>query len=62
MNIQYYRKNVYGQELLYISTPAIASAVRRLTGKLTIDAGDITALGVLGCTFQEVLAPAAHHA
>lgn len=57
MNITFYRKNVYGKELRYIANPTIADAIIRLTGKLTIDENDMTELRVLGCTFEEVVAP-----
>lgn len=55
--ISYYVKNVYGKETLYVKDPVIAQAITNVTGKLTIDDGDIKAFGVLGITFVEVLAP-----
>ena len=53
MNIKYYRKNVYGQDLLYI-VGAEGDAIKALTGKKTIDRRDIAALESLGHTFELV--------
>jgi hypothetical protein len=52
-NIMYYRKNVYGQDLLYI-VGAEGDAIKTLTGKKTIDRRDIAALETLGHTFELV--------
>jgi hypothetical protein len=42
-------RDVYGRELIYPREPEdVASAVRYLTGKETIDARDITRLEILG--------------
>ena len=57
MKIEYYRKNVYGNENLYIKDQKTAVAVGELTGKVTIDARDIKCLEFLGHTFTEVLPP-----
>lgn len=58
MDIQYYRKNVYGQEKMYLSSPLeAAKAILLLTGKVTIDGEDIENLTTLGMKFHEVLAP-----
>ena len=53
MNIMYFRKNVYGQDLLYVVGPE-AKDIQTLTGKKTIDRRDIAALETLGHTFELV--------
>lgn len=56
--IQYYRKNVYGNTQYYIADPETARLVTRLTGKKTIDADNMAVLDQLGfATFKEILAP-----
>jgi len=55
MNIDYIKKQVYGNEMLYIKNETIAATVRSLTGKKTIDQRDIDALIKLGATFTQVL-------
>ncbi len=59
MNINYYRKNVYGVEKIYAedmnSTPAVA--IRLLTGKKTMSRMDMSNLEYLGIKFTEVIAP-----
>lgn len=57
MVIEYYSKNVYGVEKLYIADGKIAEIVRALTGRKTIDARDIQALKSLGLEFKEVIRP-----
>jgi len=53
MNIKYYRKNIYGQDLLYI-VGTEGKAIQTLTGKKTIDRRDIAALESLGHIFELV--------
>ena len=53
MNIQYFKRDVYGNPLFYIVGEQ-AEALRRLTGKKTIDRRDIAALESLGHTFELV--------
>ena len=53
MNIMYFRKSVYGQDLLYVVGPE-AKDIQTLTGKKTIDRRDIAALETLGHTFELV--------
>ncbi len=60
MEITFYRKNVYGKEMMYIAGEISRLAVMQLTKKSTIDEGDMTALNILGFTFTEVLAPKAN--
>lgn len=55
--IEYYRKSVYGNELLYVKDKETAVAIQCLTGKVTIDARDMKCLEFLGLSFVEVLAP-----
>lgn len=55
--IEYYRKNVYGNELLYVKDQKTAVAIQELTGKVTIDARDMKCLEYLGHSFVEVLPP-----
>ena len=57
MTIQFYRKNVYGNELMYIQDSQIARAVRELSGHESLPAHAKCALESLGHTFEEVLAP-----
>lgn len=59
MTIQYYEKIVYGNELLYIKDPAIATRVEILLNKKTISYSDISILTDLGLRFVQVLPPKA---
>ncbi len=56
MKIQYYRKNVYGKECLYI-TGLAELPVGYLTGRKTVTKGDLSCLQDLGHEIEEVLAP-----
>ena len=53
MNIMYFKKNVYGQDLLYV-VGAEGDAIKTLTGKKTVDRRDLAALEALGHTFELV--------
>jgi hypothetical protein len=57
MKINYYIKNVYGLERIYISDPDVAIAIQKLTNQKTIDSRHIEALENLGFTFEQVLPP-----
>ena len=57
MIIQYYKKNVYGVEYIYILDKDIAKNIAVLTCRKTIDKRDIEALQCLGFEFKEVLKP-----
>ena len=57
MNIEFYTKNVYGNDLMYVADPAIAEHLTNLTGRVTIANSDMFALTKLGFTFTEVIAP-----
>lgn len=56
MEIQFFKKNVYGVEMIYVKNEKIKTEINRLTRKKTIDLGDITALKNLGFQLKEVLA------
>ena len=56
--IEYYRKNVWGSELMYLACPHTAKLVKTLTGKETVNARDLDSLRALtGKEIGEVLAP-----
>jgi hypothetical protein len=56
--IEYYTKNVYGQELMYILDSDMATYFQALTGKKTINETDMHLLSkMFGVEFKEVLAP-----
>ncbi len=57
MKIDYYRKNVYGVEKIYVVDKMPATAIRLLTGKKTIDQMDMANLKYFGVEFTEVIAP-----
>lgn len=59
MVIPYYVKSVYGKDLKYVADARLASLIRQLTLKETIDDDDIYALRELGHTFEQVFAPTA---
>lgn len=59
MEIKFYRKNVYGKELMYVADEKIAHHLSQLTGRKTVDSRDMHDLKELGFTFSEVLAPKA---
>ena len=53
--IEYYKRNVYGNEHKYVKDKAIQSFIATLTGTKTISDRDITALGGLGFKLVQVL-------
>lgn len=55
MTIEYFKKSVYGNDMLYIKDAKQAETIRVLTGKKTIDARDIEMLSRLGITFKQVI-------
>jgi hypothetical protein len=58
MIIQFYIKNVYGVNNIYISDNRQAKLVQTLTGRKTINQGDIEALTELtGCTWVQIFEP-----
>ena len=58
MIIQYYVKQVYGVNKMYITDDRQAKLIQTLTNKKTIDQNDIEALTELtGCAWVQVFAP-----
>ena len=57
MKIEYYIKNVYGNELMYIADKEIAESVAALTNSKTLLPRHMDALEKLGCKFEFVHAP-----
>ena len=56
--IKFYRKNVYGQERLYLAQDYYAGAVHILTDKETVNESDLEALSrIAGREVEEVLDP-----
>lgn len=55
MKITYYIKNVYGQELIYISDSETRDNIATLTGKKTVTKNQLQALELLGHEVVEVL-------
>lgn len=55
--VEFYQKEVYGNTMLYIADPDIRRTLTRLTGKKTIDTGDIENLQTLGLRFKQVMPP-----
>ena len=63
--IQYYNRQVFGNTNTYITPPYLASKVRLLTGKKTVDAVDLDAIAAVlkeitgkQVKFEQVLDPA----
>lgn len=60
LNINYYRKNVYGNELMYVADPATAAKLAGLIGTKTISDDQMKRITALfGTTWTEVIAPRA---
>lgn len=57
MNIEYYIKNVYGNECRYILDEKIANIISGLTGQKTLLIRHMDLLEDLGFTFTQVLPP-----
>lgn len=58
MEIGYYRKNVYGNELMYIEDAYIAAKLGRLVGTKTICKEQMASISELfGVEWNEVVAP-----
>ena len=57
MIIEYYIKNVYGNELIYVKDEQLKKIISNLLGKKTINKKDIANFKSLGITFKEVLPP-----
>ncbi len=54
MHIQYYKKNVYGLEYMYIKDEKQMKIVKGLTGRKTLSHSDLHYLSALGCTNELV--------
>jgi hypothetical protein len=52
MNIEYYKKNVYGVEYMYIKDDKKMKIVKGLTGRKTLTYNDLHYLSLLGCTHE----------
>jgi len=52
MIIQAKIKSVYGNDLIYIIDPMIAQAISRITGKKTIDRGNIQEFKNIGVIIE----------
>jgi phage gp46-like protein len=57
MKIQYYVRNVFGNDRRYIVNPDIASRVFALTREKTLSTVQMDALEQLGFEFEQVLDP-----
>lgn len=55
--MQYYRKNVYGNELIYFVDPKFAQHFKNLTGRKTATSRDLAILSEMGMTFTETIQP-----
>lgn len=55
MNIEYYKKSVYGKEYLYIKDKKLAETIARLTGQKTLSEEAMKSLEALDCKFKQVL-------
>lgn len=55
MTIEYYTKNVFGNELTYLANDDDAWRWKQLTGKKTLTATEMDNLNILtGCVFKRV--------
>ncbi len=57
MNINYYIKQVYGKDTLYIEDEKTATIVKKLTGLKTLTMDTKCAMEELGFTFSQILKP-----
>lgn len=57
ITIEYYRKDVYGRQLIYILSKEFKGVLYRLTGKETLNDHDIVLLQKLGVEMKEVMQP-----
>ncbi len=55
MIIEYYKKNVYGVEYMYVKDKDKAEIIRTLTGQKTLSASAVKALEQLGHELVQVL-------
>lgn len=59
MTIEYYHKDVYGNDLIYLVDSTASRCIHQLTGKKTLSQKDMNALSGLGINQVEVIAPRA---
>lgn len=57
MNIEYYVKNVYGREVMYLADPTKAEALTKLTRLRTMSKEHMEALQGFGFVFQQIDEP-----
>lgn len=58
MKIEYYTKNVYGKDLMYVEDSYTAAKLGRLLGTKTVDKDQMASISELfGVEWEEVLAP-----
>lgn len=57
MKIQYYRKSVYGKELIYLVNTNEAKHMLALISQTTISESQMAHFEVLGVAFEETFAP-----
>ena len=62
MLIQYYRKNVYGMNLIYINGRIAHEAIQTLTKTLTVSEKQLESLRLLGHRTEEILEKDANYA
>ena len=55
--IKYFRKSVYGNELVYPADPRQAESLNLLTGQKTLTQSSLNALAGLGFTLEETFPP-----
>ena len=52
--MKYYRKSVYGKELMYLADKQQRDSVELISERKSITQKDMLALGMLGFTFEEI--------
>ena len=52
--MKFYRKNVYGKDLMYLAERTQREAIEMICNRKSITERDMFALGMLGFTFEEV--------
>jgi hypothetical protein len=55
MTIHYYKKNVFGKDIMYFKDEGLARVWKTLTGRKTIDTADMELLESIGANFIQVL-------
>ena len=55
MDIEYYTKNVYGNELNYIKDEVLSELIKKITGQKTLSLSNIQNFKHLGIKFIRVL-------